>query len=136
MPSARVASDERDFIASVVLVNGLGHTFPVPGKCSGWLAAGLASAAIPFDPAYSTVGCANDTIHPGITRLSRTVETTYRSCSQDPHAGVTAGFPACIGINHDQMPRLPLGRYGLHLDTSNIRHAVISAPVAITLIKP
>lgn len=133
VPATRTPSNGRSFVISVVLVNGLGHSFAVPGSCNGWLAVGLASTAIRFEPAYTIIGCPSNAIRQGTTRLSRTIATTYQSCSQDPHAVLTADFPACVGIDDNQMPNLPAARYWLKLDTSSIPHPVIATPVTITL---
>ena len=73
----RVKADGRSFTVRIVLVNNLGHPFPVPGRCNGWLSIGLASSTVEFRPLYTLVGCPQDQIPPGVTTLTRTISTDY-----------------------------------------------------------
>ena len=133
--STRVVANGQPITVEVVLVNDLGRSFEVTGACDGWLDVGLANRTIAFEPAYADVGCSNDTIPTGVTTLTRTVETTYYGCSQDPTAKATANFPICTGSAHDQIPPLPPGTYHLALDTSEIPHPDLREAITITLVQ-
>jgi hypothetical protein len=131
-----VPADGRSFTVGLVLANGLGRSFTVPDVCDGWLDVGLVSSTISFDAASEDVGCAGQVIPTGLTRLTRTVQTTYGACSGARDASVTKNFPVCIGPGTDQIPPLPPGIYHLRFDTANIPHAVTPGSVKIILTKP
>jgi hypothetical protein len=131
LPS-HVRADGHPFTVRIVLVNNLGHSFPVPGRCNGWLSSGLASTSVDFSPMYTLVGCADDRIPPGVTTLTRTISTTYQRCTQSKTA-TDLGDVLCTGPNLNQIPRLPPGAYHLAMDTAPIPHLTIRTPLDLTL---
>jgi hypothetical protein len=134
-PPKHLVSNGRSFTVHLVLVNGLGHSFPVQNACNGWLNAGLVSRTIGFDFISNLMLCKRALmVKPGITRISRTVITTYPECSQDP-VEPKSRTPRCGGPKHNVMPKLPPGAYHLKFDTLEIPNAHIATPVEITLTK-
>lgn len=133
---ASVAYGGPDFPVRLVLVNGLGHSFAVAGACDGWLIASLATSTITSEPGDGLVACADHLVRPGTTRITRTVGTTYSSCSSDPVTPPDVADPECLGRHHQTIPPLPPGRYNLALDTTSIPHATIPAPATITIADP
>lgn len=134
MPTAIVANG-RPVVVRLVLVNGLGHTATVPNACSGWLEVGLTPPGVPYPFFEPTILCPRSVIkiEPGITRVSRTVLTTYAECAQDP-VPTDSAVPRCTGASHNQMPNLPPGRYQLAVETAGIPSAQVVRRADLRLI--
>lgn len=130
----RIVANGRSFVVRLVVVDGLGHSFAIPGACNGWLDAGLTSPAIPFESFDGGVACPAQAIGPGETQVSRTVITTYPQCSQEPTQSDPAG-PRCTGPEHNQPPVLPPGRYRLSVDTTWFPHAHVEGLVGVMLVR-
>jgi hypothetical protein len=132
--STNLVADGHSFRAQLVLVNGLG--VPISYQCSGWLAVGLSSSTITFQPGYEQ-GCVGKLVIPiGVSRRDVTVLTTYTGCSQGPNPVVTPTDPACLSGTGNPLPPLPAGIYHLRIDTANLADLVVPKSVAITLTKP
>lgn len=130
----RVVASGHAFVVQVVMVNGLGHAFAIPGACNGWLEVGLESRTIKFPFRSTLMACSSLIISPGITRASRSVITTYPGCSEDPRHQ-SSQFPVCTGIAHDQAPVLPPGPYRLALETGAVPQAQVVSPVDVTVVR-
>lgn len=132
LPRLVVASGHA-FVVQVVMVNGLGHAFAIPGACNGWLEVGLESRTIKFPFLSTSMACSSLVISPGITRASRSVITTYPGCSEDLRHQ-SSPFPACTGTAHDQAPVLPPGPYRLVVETSGVPRTEVVSPVDVRVV--
>jgi hypothetical protein len=138
VPDSRVPADGRNFNVVIVLVNGLGRSFIIPGACNGWIFAGLRSSTV-FSgfPGDGGVYCAGRTIAPGHTRTTLNVSTGYDGCSADPATRPTPSMPRCTGPSgQPTVPNLPPGTYHLQLSTPDIPDAVIRGQTTVVLTKP
>jgi PASTA domain len=95
---------------TAVITNNTGAPIAIPDGCNDWVAAGLANARYPFQPAFAGVGCATATLPTGVTRKPVIISTTTRGCLEPGGQSLTK-MPACVGPLHDMPPRLPPGQY-------------------------
>jgi len=87
-----------------LLTNNTKRTLELHGCPTEWLAVGLSSASIPFDPAFADDCFGATRLAPGTTRVPVSAYTTYSGCGGGPSAHEVP----CPRFGD---PLLPLGTY-------------------------
>lgn len=132
VPDSTSVQAGHDLPATVHLENLTGHPLPFnAGMCDGTVAIGIASDAIPFDPAFAAMGCAKMML-PAAGRTYRgVISTRYGGCIG---AGGTSLDGKEIACNADgTMPALPAGRYRTAIAVIGSTSIAFVDPVTITL---
>jgi hypothetical protein len=97
------------------------------GICNGWLAVGLGSNSVRFEPVFTLIGCGAFLVPRGVSSYPITVATTYSGCGgSDSATGLS--YPRCLP--GPGMPPLPPGTYRTQVVIGGGRYPPGHPPVA------
>jgi hypothetical protein len=125
-----------DPIGAIVILNNTTKHRIVVNQCAinGWLAVGLENKVIPYDAAFSEVGCAPTvSLRPGVNRFHVNISTKYGACTTNTHQVLPPSIPPCSAAG--ALPALPAGRYSTTVDIMGLRNLTQTPrPVSVTLL--